>query len=204
MKAGWKQNGTGIRVITFGLSEEQNRQVEHALPTREYRLLVTDVFTDLIAVSASALIVNAAALDAEGVELLSEYYTEVGCGDETVFWIGFPRPSKELQRKFNCVDAFEEVVVHLKTNLLNAHYKSQKARDFSRKMADCLQILSLIRAHPGIRTRELVEKLELPTRTVQRYIATLQAAGEWIEYDTAKRGWKLQSGISVLFGDHLR
>lgn len=25
---------------------------------------------------------------------------------------------------------------------------------------------------------------ELPIRTVQRYITTLQAAGEWIEYDT--------------------
>ena len=44
----------------------------------------------------------------------------------------------------------------------------------------------------------------LPMRTVQRHIATLQAAGEWIEYDTKKRGWQLQYGVSILFGDHLK
>ena len=65
-------------------------------------------------------------------------------------------------------------------------------------------ILSLIRSHPGIKTQELVDKLEMPTRTIQRYISALQAAGEWIEYDTHTRGWQLQYGISILFGDHLK
>lgn len=65
-------------------------------------------------------------------------------------------------------------------------------------------ILSIIRLQPGIRTQELADKLEVSVRTVQRHISTLQAAGEWIEYDTAKRGWRLQFGISVLFGDHLK
>ena len=65
-------------------------------------------------------------------------------------------------------------------------------------------ILSLIRSHPGIKTQELVDKLEMPTRTIQRYISALQAAGEWIEYDTYKRGWQIQYGISILFGDHLK
>ena len=40
-------------------------------------------------------------------------------------------------------------------------------------------------------------------RTVQRYIAALQATGEWIEYDRTLKGWGLQKGVSILFGDHL-
>lgn len=46
--------------------------------------------------------------------------------------------------------------------------------------------------------------LALPLRIIQRNISTLQAAGEWIEYDTKKRGWYLQNGVSILFSDHLR
>ena len=65
-------------------------------------------------------------------------------------------------------------------------------------------ILSLIRSHPGIKTQELVDKFEMPTRTIQRYIFALQAPGEWIEYDTHKRGWQLQYSISILFGFHLK
>ena len=38
-------------------------------------------------------------------------------------------------------------------------------------------------------------------RSVQRYIAALQATGEWIEYDRAVRGWKLFHGVSILYGD---
>ena len=34
--------------------------------------------------------------------------------------------------------------------------------------------------------------------------STLQAAGEWIEYDTKARGWYLQNGISIFFGDDLK
>ena len=92
----------------------------------------------------------------------------------------------------------------MKYHLLSAHGKSKKAKDFSKKIAECLMILSLIRSHPNIRTQELADKLEIPTRTIQRYISALQAAGEWIAYDTHKRGWRLQYGISVLFGNHLK
>ena len=36
----------------------------------------------------------------------------------------------------------------------------------------------------------------------QRYIASLNMAGEWIEYDCSKRGWRLVSG-SLLLGDEV-
>ena len=47
--------------------------------------------------------------------------------------------------------------------------------------------MKLIRSRSSIRTQELVEELELSPRTIQRYISTLQAAGEWIAYDHKKR-----------------
>ena len=193
------------RVTTFGLSKEQNELVKNALPAKGYELLDTDAPTDLIAISAAALIINAAALDSDSKEMIIDYYTEIGgCTDETVFWLGYPKPPRHLRAKFKCYENFEGLAANLQYHLLSAHSKSKKAKDFRKKMADCLMILSLIRSHPGIKTQELVDKLEMPTRTIQRYISALQAAGEWIEYDTYKRGWRLQYGISVLFGDHLK
>ena len=44
------------RVTTFGLSKEQNTVVENSLPAKGYELLDSDVPTDLIAVSAAAII----------------------------------------------------------------------------------------------------------------------------------------------------
>ena len=188
------------RVITFGLSEEQNNLVKNALPTQGYELLDTDAPTDLIAISAAAIIINAAALDTDSSEMVFDYYTEVAdCTDETVFWIGSPTPPKHLRTKFKCYERFDELAANLKYHLLSAHSKSKRAKDFSKQLMACLLIMKLIRSRPGIRTQELVEELELSTRTVQRYISTLQAAGEWIAYDHTKKGWYLQDGMSPLF-----
>ena len=188
------------RVTTFGLSEEQNKLVENALPTKGYEFLDTDAPTDLIAISAAALIINAAALDTESREMMFDYYTEVGdCTDETVFWLGYPKPPHHLRAKFKCYENFEELAANLKYHLLSAHKKSKKAKDFSKQLMYCLLIMKLIRSRPGIRTQELADELELSMRTVQRYISTLQVAGEWIAYDHSKKGWYLQDGVSPLF-----
>lgn len=193
------------RVMTFGLSEEENKLVKGVLPAKNYELFVTDVPTDLIAISAAAVIINAAALDADSRDMIFDYYIELGADiDETVFWIGCPKPPHPLRARFKCYEYFPQLALKLKYHLLTAHRKVKKAKDFSKKMADCLMILSLIRLQPGVRTQELADKLEVSVRTVQRYISTLQAAGEWIEYDMAQKGWRLQFGISVLFGDYLK
>jgi len=205
MKTIFATNGEYItipdgRVTTFGLSEEQNILIRGALPAKGYELLDTDAPTDLLAISAAALIINAAALDTDSSEMIFDYYTEIGdCTDETIFWIGDPKPPKHLLTKFKCYANFDELATNLKYHLLSAHRKSKKAKDFSRQLMDCLLIMKLIRSRPGIRTQELVKELELSTRTVQRYISTLQAAGEWIAYDHTKKGWYLQDGVSPLF-----
>lgn len=188
------------RVTTFGLSEEQNKLVENALPTKGYELLDTDTPIDLIAISAAAFIIIAAALDEKSREMVFDYYTEAGVGaDETIFWLGYPKPPHHLRAKFKCYENFGELSANLKYHLLSAHKKSKKVKDFSKQLTDCLLIMKLIRSRPGIRTQELADELELSMRTVQRYISTLQAAGEWIAYDHTKKGWYLQDGVSPLF-----
>lgn len=190
------------RIITFGLTDPQNALVEENLPTRDHEIFDTDAPTDLIAIGCQALIINAAALDADSAGMIFDYYSQVnGCTDETVIWLGEPKPPKELRKFFKCYDSFEAIKDKLKYLLLTAHSKSKKSREYSEKLVNGLKILALIRKHPGISTQKLSELTELPLRSVQRYIAALQATGEWIEYDRTLRGWKLFHGVSILYGD---
>lgn len=190
------------RVITFGLTDEENALVEDNLPTRDYEAFDTDEPTDLIAIGCQALIINAASMDSDSAGMFFDYYSQVnGCTDETVIWLGEPKPPKELRKFFKCYNSFDAIKDKLKYLLLTAHSKSKKAHEYSEKLVNGLKILALIRKHPGISTQKLSELTELPLRSVQRYIAALQATGEWIEYDRALRGWKLFHGISILYGD---
>ena len=194
--------GRDHRILTFGLTEAQNAWVEENLPTRDYEVFDTDVPTDVIAIGCQALIVNAAAMDGDAAGMIFDYYSQVnGCTDETVIWLDEPKPPKELRKFFQCYDSFDAIKDKLKYLLLTAHSKSKKAHEYSEKLVNGLKILALIRNHPGISTQKLSELTELPLRSVQRYIAALQATGEWIEYDRALRGWKLFHGISILYGD---
>ena len=89
------------RIMTYGLDDEQNSLVGGALPTKEYELFVTVEPTDLIAIAATALIINAASLKEDDRNMLFDYYTEVGnCSDETVFWIGEPKPPRRLNKVY--------------------------------------------------------------------------------------------------------
>ena len=190
------------RINTFGLTEEQNALVEDNIPTRAYEVFDTDAPPDLIAINCEVLIIYAPEMDQDSIGMIFDYYSQVnGCTDETVIWLGEPKPPKELQKFFKCYDSFEAIADKLKYLLLTAHSKSKKAHEYSEKLVNGLKILALIRSNPGISTQKLAELTELPLRSVQRYIAALQATGEWIEYDRSLRGWKLFHGISMLYGE---
>lgn len=190
------------RVITFGLTEDQNEIIAKNIPSRDYEVFDTDASTDLIAIGCVAMIVQASALDEDALGMLFDYYSEVnGCTDETVIWLGEPMPPKQLRKLFKCYPSFDALADKLKYLLLSAHSRSRKSYEYSEKLVNGLKILSLIRRRPGISTQTLSELTELPLRSVQRYIAALQATGEWIEYDRSLRGWKLFHGVSILFGD---
>jgi len=189
-------------IISYCMTAEQNKIIESFFPANGYELIDTDAPTDIIAIGATALIINASALDSDSVGMLFDFYTEVGVScDETVFWIGNPTPPISLRKVIHYYSSFDELAPSLKYQLLTAHSRVKKAADFSRRLTYGIKILSLIRSRPGIRTQELAQELELESRTVQRYIAALQATGEWIQYNAAKRGWELFDGVSILFGD---
>lgn len=190
------------RINTSGLTEKQNALVKANLPSHDCELYIADDPTDLIAINCEAMIVNASAMEQDSADMIFDLYTQIdGCTDETVIWLGEPKPPKELQKFFKCYDSFDAITDKLKYLLLTAHSKSKKAHEYSEKLVNGLKILALIRSHPGISTQKLAELTELPLRSVQRYIAALQATGEWIEYDRSLRGWKLFHGISMLYGE---
>lgn len=192
------------RVMACGLSDAELRVVRSCLPSEDYQIYRTDIPQDIVAIDRETLLIRPETISQEMLDLFLEYYTEINdCGKDTVVWIGAKQPPSHLRKRFAIYPDFEVLAEQLPRILRTSHQRQKKTRAFSKNLADCLMILSLIRSNPGIKTKTLSEKLELPIRTVQRYITTLQATGEWIEYDMKNRGWHLQSGISILFGDHL-
>ena len=188
-------------IATFGLDEEENAYIEKSLPQKECEIMDTDVVTDIVASSEFAVIVRADAMSQSDMELLYDYYGEVAPLSETVIFIGDVTIPANLKNHIAVYKDFDTLKENLKYILLSAYRKQKKSENFSATLANAILILSTIRRQPYITSTELAEKLEISPRSVQRYIETLRVAGEWIEYDTAHKGWHLQVGKSVLWGD---
>ena len=100
------------RIITFGLTDEENHFLSTIANNRNFEVYDTNVATDLVAILAIAIIVNASKLETDSLKFLINYYTEVNTeAEEFVFWIGSPKPSIELQMLFHCFDNFEEIAI---------------------------------------------------------------------------------------------
>ena len=100
------------RIITYGLTDEENYFLSAIVNNRNFEVYDTNVATDLIAILATAIIVNASKLETDNLELLINYYTETNTeAEELVFWIGSPKPSIELQMLFHCFDNFEDMAM---------------------------------------------------------------------------------------------
>ena len=188
-------------IATFGLNEDENAYIEKNLPQKECEIMDTDVVTDIVASSEFAVIVRADAMSQADIDLLYDYYGEVAPLSETVIFIGDVMIPAKLKNHIAVYKDFDTLKENLKYILLSAYRKQKKSENFSATLANAILILSTIRRQPYITSAELAEKLELSQRSVQRYIETLRVAGEWIEYDTAHKGWHLQVGKSVLWGD---
>ena len=188
-------------IATFGLNEDENAYIEKNLPQKECEIMDTDVVTDIVASSEFAVIVRADAMSQADIDLLYDYYGEVAPLSETVIFIGDVMIPAKLKNHIAVYKDFDTLKENLKYILLSAYRKQKKTENFSATLANAILILSTIRREPYITSAELAEKLELSQRSVQRYIETLRVAGEWIEYDTAHKGWHLQVGKSVLWGD---
>lgn len=188
-------------VGTFGLTPEQNMVVEKNLPTNNSRVMATHDITDLMAYNLFALIVNYDALtDSEKSEFES-YLLEVIPISEAIVLLGNVTAPAAIMKKALIYPRFENLEVNIKYVLLSGYRKDKKATNFSNSLCNAIIILSQVRCHPYITTKELALKTGISERTVQRYIETLKCAGEWIEYDVHHKGWALSVGKSVLWGD---
>jgi biotin operon repressor len=190
------------KVFTYGLSEEENAKVRKALPSKEYRLIGDECITSALAKTYTAVILNADAMVQDEIDEVRGYYLDIGCcTDETMIWLGsVPVPAK-MKSYVKAYPDFCSIEENLKFLLLTAHRKTKKVEGHSRMLADSLLILAMVRKFPGISTQQLVERTGISERSVQRYIKSIQATGEWLEYNRSKRGWELQYGKSLLFGD---
>jgi len=186
---------------TYGLSESQIELIKENIPTKKCEVMNTDCFTDIIATSEMAVIVAWDKLYDEDRGILVEFYSEIAPFSETLILIGDVDIPTDLKKHVSVYDSFDRFTENIKYVLLSAYRRSKKNENFSSTLANSIMLLSLIRKKPYVTTKELAEKLELSERTVQRYIETLRIAGEWIEYDVSHRGWMLQEGKSILWGD---
>ena len=188
-------------IATIGLEQDEISYIKKILPQKECEIIVADVVSDIIASSEIAVIVRADALSQTDIELLYDYYKEIVPFSETVIFLADIDIPIELKKHIMVYKDFDSIRDNLKYILLSAYRKQKKSENFSATLANAILILSTIRKKPYITSAELAEKLELSQRSVQRYIETLRVAGEWIEYDTEHKGWHLQVGKSVLWGD---
>lgn len=108
---GFKPHTYKGRIITFGLTESENNFLKILFHSKDIEIYDADIASDLVALFATAIIVNASKLDPDDFTLLENYYNEVGPeADEIVFWLSSPKPTIELQLFFKCFDNFEEMV----------------------------------------------------------------------------------------------
>lgn len=189
-------------VGTFGLTESENQIVDSLLPDGT-ELMVTDNATDLIAGNTFFNILRPYALSTQDLDFLMGFYEEVGIEGTPIQVIadGAPFDTGDVHRVMKVWPSFDAMLHRLELLLLTYWSHNKRSENFSASLSSSIQILSTIRRKPGVTTKELAEKLEVSTRTVQRYIESLRVAGEWIEYDQSIRGWKLTAGKSVLWGD---
>lgn len=190
------------RIFTYGFNAIEENIMGKMLPDKKSVLVSTDCFTDLIACNSYAILIHATSVADEDFKMLWNYYIEVGANaSETVIVVGNTDIPKQIKKRIKVYSGFEELCRELKYILLSAYRSHKKTVNFSATLANTIVILGKIRHCPGITTVQLSEELEISQRSVQRYIATLTAAGEWIEYDRNLKGWKLTNGKSVLWGD---
>lgn len=188
-------------VFAYGFTQKEEKTIKKMLPTKESKLISTDCFTDIIAISSYAILINDPAVSFEDWGMFWEYYLECDVVPETVVLVGDGIVPEKLKGKIQIYPDFEEFQQKLKYILLSAYRKSKKAETFSSTLANAILILSQIRLYPGVTTSQLAEMLGLSNRSILRYIESLRVAGEWIEYDRSVKGWMLTEGKSILWGD---
>lgn len=99
------------RIITFGLTEGENNAIKLAFPSDDYELMATDAAGDLIAVSSTGIVINANNMNDEERNTVIDFYTAVDDAEESVHWIGYPKPPKHLTERIHWYPDFNEYML---------------------------------------------------------------------------------------------
>lgn len=191
-------------ILVYGITDDESAVIADSLPNKNIRIIdCFDCFTDLIALPYIAAVIDPECLTREDVNTLNEYAEEVQYLNERYIFTKRHSIINTLSKRLKCtVLEKEEFAYRLKYVLLEAARADKKYDNYSDTVAQIIRVLSEIRKHPYITTDQLAEKIERNPRTVQRYITTLNCAGELIEYDRRKKGWFLYENKSILWGDY--
>ena len=192
-------------VLVYGISDNQFAIICEELPSSDIRVVdCSDCFTDIIALPYIAVILNPDVMEQEHIDYFNDYANEVLYFTEKIIFTKDHPVLKQLNKNVKHVflDGDFEIKAKIKYLLLDATRSDRRNDTYSDTIAQTIRVLSEIRKHPGITTAELAEIIERNAKTVQRYITTLNCAGEFIEYDRKKKGWFLFDNKSVLWGDY--
>ncbi len=192
-------------VMTYGITDQEFATLCEELPNKDIKIYdCSDCFTDIIALPYIAAVLNPDVIDQEAIDYFNDFANEVMHYTEKIIFTRNHPVLKQLNKnvKFTVLEGDLEFKSKIKYILLEALRAEKRNDTYSDTVAQTIRVLSEIRKHPGITTAELAEIIERNTKTVQRYITTLNCAGEFIEYDRKKKGWFLYENKSVLWGDY--
>ena len=186
------------QIITYGLTDEEIVELQNVKPNKDCSIIIADYATDIIALNAYASVVRKSELDQSDYDILSSYLEEVGDYADTIILVGEDNKLKSFSKKVKIFATFEDFLEKAKYTLVASYAKHRQSDEFSSKISLALRMVILIKRNPGISTAVLADKLDMSTRSVQRYIETLRMSGEWIDYDTSLHGWRLEHEKSFL------
>ena len=186
------------QIITYGLTDEEIVELQNVKPNKDCSIIIADCATDIITLNAYASVVRKSELDQSDYDLLSSYLEEVGDYADTIILVGEDNKLKSFSKKVKIFASFEDFLEKAKYTLVASYAKHRQSDEFSSKISLALRMVILIKRNPGISTAVLADKLNMSTRSVQRYIETLRMSGEWIDYDTSLHGWRLEHEKSFL------
>lgn len=186
------------QIITYGLTDEEIVELQNVKPNKDCSIIIADCATDIIALNVYASVVRKSELDQSDYDILSSYLEEVGDYADTIILVGEDNKLKSFSKKVKIFATFEDFLEKAKYTLVASYAKHRQSDEFSSKISLALRMVILIKRNPGISTAVLADKLDMSTRSVQRYIETLRMSGEWIDYDTSLHGWRLEHEKSFL------
>lgn len=184
-------------IATFGFSVEKNKIINSHLTKSTMELFEAEYATDLLAIDHLMIIVNVSGVSNKDLQQLLSYYNEVSVFSEAVILVGDCK-GLAVNNRVSVYAEFDDLQRNLKYLLLAAHKQKKSAESFSRSISYALMILKIIAENPGISSKEISDKLEISSRSVTRYIETLNMSGESIVYNRKKNGWSLEYDESLL------